>query len=300
MRETNFRKIDLNLLIALNALLETKHVTQAAKRVHLSQPAMSRALARLRAMFQDPLLVKGQFGTSLTSRAQSLYQPLQSVLCEVSDMLTPPASVPAQMKGEIIIATRDYELATVLPAIIQQIMLQAPNIKITVVPLTGDDLSPLENQKVDFVIGGSKSNSATLHQMTLYEEDFICIAAKKNAAVKQQLTLEKYLQLKHCVVTIAGFSTGVIDNILAKKKLQREVTLRVPHFLAIPHIIAASDLLATLPARLATPLVQHNKLKILALPFKVPRFPIYLYWHKRNHHNPIHSWLKHIIKIYAV
>lgn len=296
MRETHIKNLDLNLLVALNALLEEKHVSRAAERINLSQPATSRALARLRAMFQDPLLVKGKSGMTLTARAQDLYEPLQNILREVGQMVSPATTDPAQMQGEIVIATRDYELATILPVAISKITALAPNLKLSIVPIIGDDFSPLENHHVDFILAGTEKSSSTLHRSTVLEEGFACLTAKNNKAVGSKLTLSSFIKMKHCLITTSNIGTGIVDSLLAAKNIKRNVVLRMPHFLAAAPVIAHSDLIITLPRSLAIKLAKDQGLKLHEPPLKIPKFPLYLYWHTRNQTNPIHQFIRKIIK----
>jgi DNA-binding transcriptional LysR family regulator len=296
MHETNLRTIDLNLLVALHALLEEKHVSRAAERISLSQPAMSRALARLRETFQDPLLVKGIGGMTLTVRAIDLYHPLQKILCDIRNIVTTPSIDPSAMQGEVVIATRDYELAAVLPKIINRITLEAPDLKITVVPLLGDDLSPLDKQIVDFVIAGTDKTSATLHRHVLYQESFVCLLSKKNPAAEQAIDLATFTKMKHCLVSISNFGLGYLDVLLAKINLKRNVVVRIPHFLATAHIVAHSDLVVTLPRRLGELLSKQEEIALVNVPLEIPDFPIFLYWHTRNQNNPIHTWVKKVIR----
>lgn len=296
MRETNLQKIDLNLLVALNALLEEKHVSRAAERISLSQPAMSRALARLRDTFQDPLLVKGTRGMELTARAIDIYQPLQHILHEITNIVTTSSVNPADMRGDIVLATRDYELATILPSIISQITTEAPNLRLSIISQIGDDLSPLEHQSVDFILSGTDKTSATLHRYTLYEESFVCLVANSHPILQRGIDLESYVKMKHCLVTITNFGLGYIDMLLAEKNLKRNVVIRVPHFLAASHIVEHSDLIVTLPRRLGELLTKNTKVTLLEPPLKIPQFPIYLYWHSLNQNNPVHQWIRDVIR----
>lgn len=297
MRETNIGSLDLNLLVALKALLDERHVTRAAEKTGLSQPAMSRALGRLRIMFKDPLLVKGKGGgMSLTARANDLQQPLQNILTEISRIVTVPTLDPAEMQGEIVIATRDYEMAVILPEVIQRVTADAPGLTLRVVPLLGDDLSPLEQHAVDFVIAGTDLSSATLSRRTLLTDNFICLVSPNNPLARQGLTKEKYLNMKHCQVSISTFRLGVVDTLLAQQGLSRNITVRVPHFLAAAYVVANSDLIVTLPRQLGLQLAKRQKLVALDLPVKVASFSIYLYWHIRNQNNPMHSWLRKVIR----
>lgn len=295
MRETNIRSIDLNLLVALQALLEEKHVTRAAERVGLSQPAMSRALARLRKLLNDPLLVKGASGFILTPRAIELAIPLHAVFNEITQIISPPSTEPLKMQSEIIIATRDYEMAVILPEVINQVSLEAPGITFRVTPLVGDDLTLLERQEADFIISGTESKIGTLYRQLLYKEDFVCLVSSKNPVAKKGLTIKTFAALKHCVVSITGFGPGFVDTILANQGLTREVSIRVPHFLATAPIIAKSNLIVTLPRRVGVVLAQEKNLVMLEPPISIPKFAIYLYWHARNNNNPIHKWLRKLI-----
>lgn len=296
MREVNLKKLDLNLLIVLNALLEERHVSRAAERVNLSQPAVSRALARLRMMFHDPLLVKGASGMVLTTRAKDLHQPLQGILRDITNIVSPPSFDPATMQGEIVIATRDNELVTILPNVITEVTKTAPHLKLSILPLIGNDLSILEHNKADFVLAGSESKSATLHRHLVMEEKFSCILSRKNSLIHQDINLKTYLKMKHCLVTISNFGEGVVDRVLAEKNLKRNIVLRVPHFLAVSHLVANSDLVATLPHQLCQLISQQENVSIIDPPLKLPKFAIYLYWHVKNHKNPIHQWFRKLIK----
>jgi DNA-binding transcriptional LysR family regulator len=299
MHELNIKSLDLNLLVALKALLDEKHVTRAADRIGLSQPAMSRALGRLRVMFRDPLLVKGAKGLCLTSRAKELYQPLKAILIDVTQLVSPTTFEPDVIQKEIVIATRDYESTVILPHIINTINKEAPNLSFRIITLVGDDLSPLENQEIDFVIAGSENQSTTLLRSNLFTDKFICLVSADNKIVQEKLTLQKYLSMKHCLVTIRNTGQGIVDSVLQEKKMKRNIHVRISHFLAATDIVASSDLIITLPYRLGAHLIQQKRHIMFDPPFKLPKFPIYLYWHMRNQHNPLNQWLRIIIRMLA-
>lgn len=296
MRKTNIESLDLNLLVALKALLEEKHVTRAAERVGLSQPAMSRALSRLRKVLNDPLLVKGPSGFILTPRAIDLYSPLQIIFSEVNQIILPTTIEPSCMQGEIIIASRDHELTTILPKAIDYISKEAPGLSLRFIQPKGDDLSLLERQEADFITCGTENSAGTLHRYVLYQEEYICLASSKNRLIKKDFNLKKFLEMKHCLVSITGYGMGVVDSVLAQKGLKRQIAVRVPYFLAVSHIIANSDLIVTIPRRIGQIMAEHSNLVLLTPPIKIPKFNVYLYWHTRNQNNPIHQWLRKVIK----
>ncbi len=296
MREVNIGSVDLNLLVALKALLDERHVTRAAEKIGLSQPAMSRALGRLRVLFKDPLLVKGAGGMTLTARASDLQQPLQNILSEIGQIISTPNVEPANMKAEVVIATRDFEMASVLPEVIRRITAEAPGLTLRIIPLVGDDLSPLEQHEVDFVIAGTDSNSASLSRKVLFKDNFCCLVSADNPVLKQKFSMEKFLAMRHCLITITDFRPGVVDRFLAERGEQRHAVVRVPHFLAASYLIENSDFIVTVPRKLGALLSQQKKLAMIDLPFQVSSFAIYLYWHNRNQNNPIHTWLRKMIR----
>lgn len=293
MRDVHLSSLDLNLLVALKALLDERNVTRAADSVGLSQPAMSRALQRLRVMFKDPLLVKGAGGMTLTARALSLSVPLQNILTDITRIVAEPALEPSQMRGEIVLATRDYEMAAILPEVFRKVLNTAPGLDLRVQPLIGDDLSPLERNEVDFVIAGTDHNSASLRRKTVLKDNFVCVLSAKNPAAKKKLTLEKYLSMRHCVTMITDYRTGIVDKHLADLGQSRNAVVKVPYFMfAASPILANSDLIATIPRRLGALLAERKDLVLVDLPFKVRDFTIYLYWHVRNQNNPMNIWLR--------
>ncbi|EKD71229.1 MAG: transcriptional regulator, LysR family [uncultured bacterium] len=214
----------------------------------------------------------------------------------IHQIITPPSSLPSAMQGEIVIATRDNEMVSILPQVINIISKEAPGLTLRIVPLIGDDLSPLEHNKVDFIMTGTDSKSATtLCRSTLYKEDFVCLVSSNNPVTKS-FTLEKFVNMKHCMVSITGFGPGFVDTALAQKGLERKISITVPHFLAASYIVASTDLVATLPRKVGQLLSQQKKITLLEPPIKIPSFSIYLYWHIRNQNNPTHKWLRKIIR----
>lgn len=295
MHEANIKNLDLNLLSALNALLEERNVTRAAQRIHLSQPAMSRALARLRDMFQDPLLVKSPKGMILTSRANALYEPLQVVLRDIAAMISPPSASPADMQGEIIFGAPDYESAVILPKVIARITTEAPNIRCRIIPLGSDEIGAIQHNQADYVFTNIDSKAANLYRH-VYQEHFTCLAAESHRLAGKSISLDDYLAAKHCVISTSGLGLGIIDQYLNNKNLKRNIVARVPYFLAATYVIAESDLLLALPSRLACLVEKSAKVVSFPLPLNIPSFSLYVYWHAKNQENAMHRWVRGIIK----
>jgi DNA-binding transcriptional LysR family regulator len=243
-------------------------------------------------MFKDPLLVKGPGGMSLTARAMEIYQPLQQILNDVSRIVVTPTMEPSEMRGEVVIATRDYEMAVALPDVIKRVIEPARELTMRIVPMVGDDLSALDRNEVDFVVAGSERTSATLRRKTLFKDSFVGVLSSDHPAARHKLTMEKYLSMRHCLISFSDLRPGMIDTTLAKLGHERQAIVHVPHFLAAAHLVSSSDLIVTLPRRLGLQLALQGGLTTRELPFKIPEFPIYLYWHIRNENNPMHSWLR--------
>ena len=232
----------------------------------------------------------------LTSKAKQLYQPLKTILFDITQLVSPTTFEPSLIQKEIVIATRDYESTVILPEIIKAVSKEAPNISFRIIPLAGDDLTPLEHQEIDFVIAGSESQSTTLFRYTLFKDKFTCLVSPENKILNEKLTLSKYLAMKHCLVTIRNTGHGVVDGILQRKKMKRNIHVRMPHFLAAANAVACSDMIITLPYRLGAHLCQQKRHVIVEPPLKLPDIPIYLYWHLGNQNNLLNQWLRKIIR----
>ncbi len=199
----DFRGLDLNLLVALDALLTEKNVTHASQRIHLTQPAMSNALARLRDFFGDPLLVQVGRKMELTSRAQSLAEPVRAILQQVQATIAAQVTFdPAKSERRFALAVSDYVIAVLLAGMLQRIKTEAPGVSFEFWPVTGNAPYELENGDVDFIIAPKPYLSVNHPQQELFEEGYACIAWAENTQVQRQLSLEQYLALAHVEVRL--------------------------------------------------------------------------------------------------
>ena len=300
MHEKNIKKLDLNLLVALKALLEERHISRAAQKIDLSQPAMSRALERLRLVLDDALLVKSRRGYDLTPRANNIYPLLKNILLEVQQIITPAEFHPETTQAEIVIATRDYESTIILPTLLSVISQAAPFLKFRIIPLIGDPVSLLDNQEADLILSGTDHTASTICRNHLLTDNFTCLVAANNPLTQKQLTLKKFVNLKHCLVTITGSGPSPVDELLAERQLTRNLVVKVPHFLSAVYLVSASDLIITLPTQLALLMSQNKQIKLLRPPLSIPTFSIYMYWHIRNQNNPVHQWVRKMARKYRL
>ncbi len=292
------KTVDYNLLTPLKALLEERHVTRAAQKIGLSQPAMSRALGRLRRLFDDPLLARTSQGFDLTPKAVEISLALGGIIDSIDDLMSPAAFDPATATAEIRLAALDYEMAVCLPALLKQLNQSAPHITLCIEQQWGKDFSTLDKGELDFIISANPSPGPGFYRQTLYQDSFVCVLNKRHPFTKQnKLTVREYIQLKHCLVSLGGSGVTAIDKQLAKKKLQRDIKVRVPSFLAVPSLLCAqTDLMCVLPKRLADQYCKQWPLQQLPLPFTSKGLTVFLYWHARTHKDPLSKWLRGITR----
>jgi DNA-binding transcriptional LysR family regulator len=294
MHDVQLRKIDMNLLVALEALLAERSVTRAAARLGLTPSAMSHALSRLRATFDDALLVRTRGGMIATPRGEEILDPLRRALRELADIVGGRAAFdPRTARRELTLATTDYVEVVLLPALLARISASAPGIQLRVKQLQQSDVAaPLESGTFDIAIGATFQDAPGLRQQALFSEEMVCICRQGHPEVKKQLDLESYLRLRHVLVSLRGGSQSPIDLRLAEMGRQRQVALIIPHFLVGPLIVARSDLVFTAPARIVAQLGDALSLRILAPPLEVPGFTVRQVWHERYQDEPAHIWLR--------
>jgi len=295
MREMDLRKADLNLLVVLNALLDERSVTRAAMRLDMSQPAASRALARLRALFSDRLLVDGPGGYLLTARAEGMRPLLQQTLASVGDVLDGRGFDPAQATGSVRLAMLDLEAAVVAPRLIARLAHEAPRLDLEVVSPGPRLTDALEADSVDALIGVVRDAPAGIRKRLLYQDGFVTLMRAGHPVAGRKLTLDRFLELDHLVVSIAGTGRALVDEMLARRGKRRRVKVRVPSFLAAVEIAARSDLIMTLPSSLARTAADMRRFVMAPPPLPLGGVPMSLVWHARHQDSPRHVWLRRTV-----
>ena len=292
----DFRRVDLNLLVALDALLAERSVSRAAARLHLSQPATSALLARLRELFGDPLLLRSARGMQPTPRALELLGPVKQVLDEIDAIVRPRTAFdPAKAEHTFTLSASDYVEYALLPTLVDFLERKAPKVRLAVRPL---DLQTVAKQmeigEVDLCITGLQNAPPGLHQQPLYTERMVSVVRRKHPGIGARLTLDNFCSLEHILVSVrgSGFSAR-IDDALAKLGRKRRARLAVPHFLLVPEIVARSDMIGALPERLARG--YGNKLCIFEPPLEIEGFTVGQIWHERNQREPAQLWLREIL-----
>ncbi len=294
MHEIQLNDLDLNLLVALDALLSEEEVGRAAERTGVTPSAMSHTLRRLRTFFDDPLLVKGKGKMQKTPKAEALTAPLHKALLELQRAISSDVEFDAASSSQQFrIATNDYGDLILLPPLLSILSEEAPNIGLSAKPFDprGSQL-PLETGIVDLAITHPLKNAASIYQQTLFEDDFCCVMRNDHPAVDTQLDLDTYVALPHLRLAPRGDPSGPVDRALAKLEIERHVTLEIANFSSAPMIVAESNLVLTAPRRCVQEWARILPLQIYEAPFELPRFSIAMIWHERFQHHPAHQWLR--------
>lgn len=286
--KNDIRNLDLNLLKALDALLDEGSVTRAAQRLSLTQPAVSGMLIRLRDYFGDPLFVRTSHGMVPTLRANELSMPVKQILTDIAILLKKKEFDPITAELTYTIAATDYALKAVVVPLMAELKQRAPYIKIAVRPVDNERMyQQLSRGEVDLALVTPQTTPEDLHGRALYEENYVCVARSHHPlAASLEMTLEKFCKQEHILVSSEGNFTGVTDEALAKLSLTRRVGMSVNSFQVIPDILRVTDMIAVVPHRMV---LTSNDLIILPLPLKVPGFTKSMAWHERTHRDPSHQ-----------
>lgn len=293
MQNLHAGSVDLNLLLALDALLMERNVTRAAARVGLTQSAMSHKLRKLREVFDDDLLVGGRHGMVPTERAEALAGPVRRGLLELHAAVrsTEPFD-PATAERRFTIISSDYADFVILTRVLSYLEQRAPGVSIRMLPYTDSISTQLEDGTADLVMGIAIEGSG-LKQRSVFDETFVVIVREGHPVLADgdAITMDQYLHYGHVLVS-GDDGPGLVDRVLAERGLERRITLRTPYFVGVPFIVARSDLVATLPRALAQEASTFAPLRLLAPPLPLPSFRITMTWHERSHRDPAHGWLR--------
>lgn len=287
------RNLDLGLLVTLEALLAERNVTHAARRLNLSQPALSARLARLRDALGDPLLIPGQRGMIPTQRALDLMQPLHEAREGVRRVVEQGATInPETLRATVVIAASDYVQYALLARYSVALRAEAPMIRIAWRALDVMALSTqLERGEVDLALATPEHAPAAMRQRQLFEEEYVVVARQEHPAVRGVLDLGLFCALDHVVVSPQGGGfAGPTDAALEAIGRRRTVALSTSGFLIVPEIVSRSDMIALIPRRIADG--WSDRVQVLEPPLHIPGFVIATIWHERTTSHPAQSWLR--------
>ncbi|UDL89910.1 LysR family transcriptional regulator [Mesorhizobium sp. PAMC28654] len=283
--------VDLNLLVVLEALLAERHVSRAATRLNKSQPAVSHALARLRHLLDDPLLVRRPGGLEPTARAMEIAPALAEALDRMRHLLAPAGFDAATERRTFRLAMSDYGAAVMLPALLPLIRAQAPHVDLVVSQASREVMiSQIVDGEIDLAFGVFPGLDRSVRSQRLFDERFACLADAAGLGGRQTMDLAAYLERPHALVDLRADRPGEVDTALAELGHKRRLCLIIPHWGVAPRLIAGTDLVLTVASRILP--APGNGLCIFAPPFEIPAFQFTQIWHKRRDGDPAHQWLR--------
>jgi len=292
----NLGRLDLNLLVAFDALLTERSVTRAAARVGLGQSAMSHNLARLRTLFGDELFTRGGDGMRPTPRAIALADPIRLTLAQVqSAVLQREAFDPATAHRVFRIGLADSIEVAVVPALIERLQATAPGVELRLRSTNHMSiLEELDGGNLDLGIGVFDQGQTHHKRRHLYTDSFLCLFSPEQLEFEPPISLQDYLRWPH-VLTSLGQARGAVDEALAKHKLRRSIIVTTPSFMAVPFVVRRARVITTMPSRLARYFSEAFGLATSPVPIELPSFTISLLWHASFDHDPGHLWLRQTV-----
>jgi DNA-binding transcriptional LysR family regulator len=288
------QNMDVNLLVVLHALLETRSVSAAAARIHLSESATSHALARLRELLDDAVLVRSGRSLVPTARALEMMGALsQGVAAFDSALRAGTEFNPKTVARRFRIVAGDYTSLLLVPPLLRRLSSQAPNIDLWIE--NADPSSAIERVvrgDADLCIGVASSADARVEQQVLLRDTFVSMVRKRHPVLRGRMTVSRFAAMAHAFVAPGGKPGGPVDDALAAHNLRRRVAVAVPHFLVAPHIVAQSDLVLTLGAHLAKELGRTLPVVTFRPPLPLPGFALSAMWHARSTDDRAHRFLR--------
>jgi DNA-binding transcriptional LysR family regulator len=291
--------VDLALLRCFSVLMAERNVTKAAERLQLSQPAVSHALARLRRLFDDPLLLRGPGRMTPTSRALELDAPVARILAGVETLVArPPDFDPRHSRATFVLTATGYAEYLLAPTLLARLGREAPGVDIDI-RTPNPELVPgwLERGEVDFRLGWIRDPAAGLRSKPLFQDKLVCLARRGHPVARPGMSVEQYLALPHVrsQLSVATTTGRVIDEAAGALGAKLRLMLLVQNYLTIPYVVAQSDVVATVPERLARGFIDQLPLQLIEPPLKLPTVKFALYWHERTHKDPRHRWFRQVV-----
>lgn len=295
-RMNSLSGIDLNLLVVLEALLAERHVSRAAIRLNRSQPAVSHALARLRHLLDDPLLVRHGGGLQPTARAMEIAPLLADALDRMRRLLVPAGFDPATERRTFRLAMSDYGATVILPRLLPALRTQAPGIDLEISQSSREAMTvQVMDGEIDLAFGVFPTLERSMRALRLFDERYACLADDASLGGAVSMDLAAYLARPHALVALRADVESEVDSALAAIGHKRRVALLLPHWGAAAGLIAGTDLVLTVARRILPPSVEANGLAVFEPPFAIPVFGFEQIWHRRRDSDAAHQWLRETI-----
>lgn len=281
------------MLVTLDALLQEGSVTRAARRLGLSTPATSHALARLRERFDDPLLVRAGRSMVLTPRAKALREPVRDAVALSARVFEAPVAFdPATEERGFTLSATDYVMVVFGEALERQIRGRAPRLDLRFLPNSVDDAERLRSGETDLAVGIYGSLPPELRTRPLITDRFVCVVREDHPTIRGRLSLDEFVRVDHVQVAPRGRPGGYVDELLAERGLRRRVARAVPYFQVALAMTARSDYVLTISERIAKALGPALRLKVVPPPLPLEPFTLSMVWHPRFDGDEAHQWLR--------
>ena len=305
MKAPNFRTFDLNLLRVFDQVMAERNLTRAARNLNMTQPAVSNALNRLRDSLGDRLVARSGYGVEPTARAQALWPAVSDALKQLEAAITPGDFVASEASNAFVLAMADATAAELMPGLVEIIERDAPGVTMRNVPLTTrDPRRLLDGGEVDLAVGffpavladltaqAQGGGMAAFDHMRLYDGEYVCVMRSGHPLARGPLTLKRYCEAHHLLVSFSGRPFGFIDEALASLQRRRHIVLTVNQFFTAGRVVSSSDLLTVLPRHFVSVTGMAGELVLRELPFKVPPVHVDALWHRRQGQRSDHAWLR--------
>jgi len=288
--------MDMKLLVVFDEVYKTRSVSRAGDNLGIAQSSISISLAKLRRHFGDPLFVRTSEGMQPTPHANSLVAPIRKTL-DLLRVITKQQAVfdPAGAQRTFRICMTDITHLVLLPALVNRLRDVAAGVKVEITHISSQTPKMLESGEADLAVGFMPQLEAGFYQQKLFDQDFCCVVRREHPRVRSRLTETMFKRENHVLVTAAGTGQNLVEEALESYGVSRNVALTLPNYLGIGGLVAATDLVVTVPRRVAETLLRIADVKLIAPPFELPVFAIKQHWHDRYQHDPANRWLRSVI-----
>jgi len=295
MNRIDLKNIDLNLLHVFDCIYREGSITRAGHRLDRTQSAISHALERLRDLLDDTLFVRTSEGMRPTPRANELAPLVSEALRAVRAVLEDPGTfLPESLDRVFRLSMSDYSETLILPPLVESLQSQAPGVQIEVLATAAfQPQHALEAGHIDLLIG-NQDVSAGAYQQELFVDTFVCVISASHPTIRRRVTLKQYTEHPHVLFAPQGRGDRLLDESLRKQRIERTVSVRVPHIQSIPRLLSNTPYIVTIPAKFAAAL-EHPDVRVLRPPVDLPTLQVMQYWHRAVHEDPAHQWLRRLV-----
>lgn len=304
----NFRTLDLNLLRVFDEVMAERSLTKAAHNLALTQPAVSNAMRRLRETLGDDLVRRSGQGLEPTPRANALWPAVREALRQLQETLIPSPFDPATSSATFVLAMADATASELIPGLLNVVERDAPGVSLRVVPLsTRDPRRLLDAESAELAVGhfpavladltasAQSGGAVSFNYQRLYDGEYVCVMRKNHPLAKKPLTIERFCEARHMLVSFSGRPFGFVDEALASLQRKRRIVITVNQFFTAGRVVSQSDLLTVLPRHFVRVADVGHSLIVKDLPFEMPVVHVDALWHKRLQQSSAHQWLREAI-----